>query len=93
MIRESREIAGQVQWFSCLISRSEHLTDIGRQLKKLGAKAVRTVPMAQGNKQSRFVAWSFLDAATRTAGHHAEAERGHEQARPRGRAAEPGPCW
>jgi 23S rRNA (adenine1618-N6)-methyltransferase len=93
MIRESREIAGQVQWFSCLISRSEHLTDIGRQLKKLGAKAVRTVPMAQGNKQSRFVAWSFLNAATRTAGHHAEAERGHEQGRSPGRAAEPGPCW
>ena len=68
MIRESREIGAQVLWFSCLISRSEHLSDICKQLKKLGAEAVRTVPMAQGNKQSRFVAWSFLDIQKRTAG-------------------------
>jgi hypothetical protein len=51
------------------------------------------VPMAQGNKQSRFVAWSFLDAGTRTAGHQNGAGRSHEQGRPPGRAAESGPCW
>jgi len=67
MIRESRDLGAQVTWFSCLVSRSEHIDAIAQQLKKLGAKAVRIVPMGQGSKQSRFVAWSFLKSEHRTA--------------------------
>ncbi len=66
MIAESAELRAQVLWFSSLVAKSEHLPDIRRQLAKVGAVEVREVPMAQGNKQSRFVAWSFHDARART---------------------------
>lgn len=65
MIRESTGHASQVLWFSSLVSQSAHLADIRRHLQKAGAKDVREVPMAQGNKLSRFVAWTFQDAAQR----------------------------
>ena len=62
MIRESIGIQTRVFWFSSLVSKAENLADVRRQLKKAGALEVREVAMAQGNKQSRFVAWTFLDA-------------------------------
>lgn len=67
MIRGSVAIKTQVMWFSSLIAKSEHLADVHRQLKKAGAQDVREVAMAPGSKQSRFVAWTFLDAAEREA--------------------------
>jgi len=67
MIRESVGIGPRVLWFSSLVSKSDHLADIHRQLKKAGAQDVREVAMGQGNKQSRFVAWTFLDATQRDA--------------------------
>ena len=36
-------------------------------LRQAEALDIRTVAMAQGQKQSRFVAWSFLDAEARRA--------------------------
>ena len=65
MIRESVDIQNQVLWFSSLVAKSEHLADIHKQLAKVGVAEVREVTMAQGNKQSRFVAWSFHPAAAR----------------------------
>ena len=67
MIRESAQIADRAYWFSTLIAKSEHLADARKQLERAGAQNVRVVAMAQGNKQSRFVAWTFLDAAQREA--------------------------
>ena len=67
MIKESSAHAQQVLWFSSLISKVGNLPDIYKQLNKLGAKQVRTVEMTQGNKLSRFVAWSFLDPAEQQA--------------------------
>ncbi len=59
MIRESVQFASQVRWFSTLIAKSEHLPDVYKNLKKAGALEVHTEPMAQGKKQTRFVAWRF----------------------------------
>ncbi|MEG7362637.1 23S rRNA (adenine(1618)-N(6))-methyltransferase RlmF [Pseudomonas citronellolis] len=67
MASESREVAQQVQWFSSLVSKAGNLDDFRRALKKAGALQVRTLDMAQGQKQSRFVAWTFLDAEARAA--------------------------
>ncbi len=67
MIRESAQLADRVYWFSTLIAKSEHLADARKQLVQAAAQDVRVVGMAQGNKQSRFVAWTFLDAAQRDA--------------------------
>ncbi len=67
MIRESAQLSTRVYWFSTLIAKSEHLADVRKQLKQANAQEVREIAMAQGNKQSRFVAWTFLDAAQREA--------------------------
>lgn len=68
MIRESADYANQVQWFSSLVAKSEHLPAIHKQLLKAGAKDVRVIAMAQGSKQSRFVAWTFIGNAKRKCG-------------------------
>lgn len=60
MIRESADCGAQIRWFSSLIARAEHLPDVYKHLKKAGAVAVHTMAMAQGSKQSRFVAWRFF---------------------------------
>ncbi len=67
MIRESAEFATQALWFSSLIAKSEHLASIRQQLRKAGAQDVRVIAMGQGQKQSRCVAWTFLDTAQRAA--------------------------
>ncbi|MDQ3206737.1 MAG: 23S rRNA (adenine(1618)-N(6))-methyltransferase RlmF [Pseudomonadota bacterium] len=67
MIRESGRFSSQVLWFSSLVSRSETLPELRRQLQKAGVEDVREVPMAQGHKHSRFVAWTFLEARVRQA--------------------------
>ena len=59
MVRESADFRQQVGWFSSLVARSEHLPGLRRQLHQVGAAEVREVPMAQGSKQSRFIAWRF----------------------------------
>ncbi|MNQ33234.1 Ribosomal RNA large subunit methyltransferase F [compost metagenome] len=60
LIRESAQHARQVFWFSSLISKASNLPGVYSALKQAGALDVRTVEMAQGQKQSRFVAWTFL---------------------------------
>ncbi|WP_096144915.1 23S rRNA (adenine(1618)-N(6))-methyltransferase RlmF [Stenotrophomonas pictorum] len=67
MIKESVVFQTQVLWFSSLVAKSEHLPDLHKQLTKAGAAEVREVAMAQGHKQSRFVAWSFHAPAARRA--------------------------
>lgn len=67
MAFESRGFAEQCLWFSTLVAKKEHLKGLYQALKKAGATEVRTVSMAQGNKISRFVAWSFLDSGERQA--------------------------
>ena len=67
MIEESAGIRSQVAWFTTLVSSSANLPAVQRALRKVEPLDVRIVPMAQGQKQSRFVAWTFLDAAARQA--------------------------
>ncbi len=59
MIEESVEFAGQVHWFTSLISKAGNLRPLKRVLKQVGAKQVEVVQMSQGQKVSRFIAWSF----------------------------------
>jgi 23S rRNA (adenine1618-N6)-methyltransferase len=66
MIEESRALANQVLWFSSLVSKAALLPGLRRQLQAVGALEVRVVSMAQGNKQSRFVAWTFLEPVQQT---------------------------
>lgn len=61
MIMESKIFETQCLWFTSLVSKSHNLPYIYTMLNE-GVKAaqVRTIEMAQGQKISRFVAWSFL---------------------------------
>lgn len=61
MIYESVKYASQVLWFTTLVSKKENLSSIYKTLKKVNAVSVKTIEMSQGQKNSRIVAWSFLD--------------------------------
>lgn len=61
MIKESKEFATQVFWFSTLVSKHTHLRAILKQLRLAKASKVKTIEMGQGNKSSHLVAWTFLD--------------------------------
>jgi 23S rRNA (adenine1618-N6)-methyltransferase len=60
MIRQSKQFASSCLWFSTLVSKSAHLDDLNRELRKSQALEVHTIPMGQGNKTSRIVAWTHL---------------------------------
>jgi len=59
MIRESRTFAAQVGWFTCLVSKASNLPPLQAALRREQASEIRVVTMAQGQKQSRFLAWRF----------------------------------
>jgi len=63
MIYESAKYASQVLWFTTLVSKKENLSSIYKTLKKVNAVSVKTIEMSQGQKNSRIVAWSFLNHA------------------------------
>ena len=65
MIKESAEFKHSCFWFSSNISKQSNLKAIYDQLKTIGVAEVKTIPMAQGNKISRIVAWTFLDEKQR----------------------------
>jgi len=60
MIVESVAVGSQFLWFSSLVSKASNLPELYKALKANGARQVKTINMAQGQKQSRFVAWTFL---------------------------------
>lgn len=60
MIEESLQFKTQCFWFSTLVSKSSNLPFIFKALEKAGPYEVKQVEMAQGQKNSRFVAWTFL---------------------------------
>ncbi len=60
MIQQSKQFATSCFWFSTLISKQSNLNSIYKVLKKAEAVEVKTIPMGQGNKTSRIVAWTFL---------------------------------
>lgn len=59
MIYESVKYPVQVLWFTTLVSKKENLNRIHKLLKKVGAIDMKTIDMAQGQKTSRMVAWTF----------------------------------
>ncbi len=61
MIRQSRQFKNNCFWFSSLISKQANLKSIYEALEKAEVFEVKTLPMGQGNKTSRIVAWTFLD--------------------------------
>ncbi len=60
MVRQSRQFLKSCFWFSSVVAKKSHLQGIYDELRKAKAVDVKTIPMGQGNKTSRIVAWTFL---------------------------------
>ncbi len=56
---ESTLFKTQCIWFTTLVSKKDLLKGIYASLTKLKATNIKTINMAQGNKMSRIVAWTF----------------------------------
>ena len=66
MVMESKEFAKQCMWFSSLVSKSQHLPFITTMLRDgVGVYQFKVIEMSQGQKISRFVAWTFLSTQER----------------------------
>lgn len=61
MIRESLEFKFSCFWFTTLVAKEVNLPSIYSNLKRAGVSEMKTIPMSQGNKKSRIVAWTFLN--------------------------------
>ena len=59
MINESAEFASSIRWFTTLVSRESRLKHFYQLLQEVKATDVVTIPMGQGNKVSRVLAWTF----------------------------------
>ena len=59
MASESRQFADQVRFFSSLVAKSEHIRPLKKRLKELDATHIEVIQMAQGQKISRVLVWSY----------------------------------
>lgn len=60
MIYESAIYSSQVLWFTCLVSKKDNLHKLKMLLKEVKAVDVKVIDMAQGQKISRILAWTFI---------------------------------
>ncbi|MGB7318117.1 MAG: 23S rRNA (adenine(1618)-N(6))-methyltransferase RlmF [Planktotalea sp.] len=67
MIEQSRAFADQCVWFTSLVSKKDNLFPLQRILRKAKVADVEIVEMAQGQKVSRFVAWTYVKKKQRQA--------------------------
>lgn len=59
MIYESAKYPMQCLWFTTLVSKKVHLKTIYNTLNRVNVAQHHTISMAQGQKNSRFIAWTF----------------------------------
>ena len=59
MIEQSMIFADQCLWFTCLVSKKDNLKPLYRLLRRAKVVEFKVVEMAQGQKTSRFIAWTF----------------------------------
>ena len=60
MIRQSKKFSSTCFWFSSLVSKQYTLKSVYKVLTQAEAVEVKTIPMGQGNKISRIIAWTFF---------------------------------
>lgn len=60
MIEESSLYSSQILWFTCLVSKKDNLHKLTMLLKKVKAVDFKTIDMAQGQKISRILVWTFI---------------------------------
>ncbi|MGK0500758.1 MAG: 23S rRNA (adenine1618-N6)-methyltransferase [Oceanicoccus sp.] len=60
MIEQSMEFTHQCLWFSSLVSKKDNIKPLYKILEKANTVEIKTIDMAQGQKVSRFIAWTFI---------------------------------
>ncbi len=60
MVEQSVLVKNSCRWFTTLVSKSVHLKNAIKAIEASGAIEHKVVEMGQGNKISRFVAWTFI---------------------------------
>jgi 23S rRNA (adenine1618-N6)-methyltransferase len=60
MIRQSSELRQRCRWFTTLVSKSSHLPRLRQSLTEVKPADVKIIEMAQGQKKSRILAWTFM---------------------------------
>ncbi|MES2795814.1 MAG: 23S rRNA (adenine(1618)-N(6))-methyltransferase RlmF [Bacteroidota bacterium] len=60
MVKESLKFKNQCLWFTSLVSNQSHLKSIENALKNAKVAKTKIIEMAQGQKISRFIAWTFM---------------------------------
>ncbi|WP_341235641.1 23S rRNA (adenine(1618)-N(6))-methyltransferase RlmF [uncultured Sulfitobacter sp.] len=66
MVEQSMEFADQCLWFSSLVSKKDNLQPLHRILRKAKVADFKVVEMAQGQKTSRFIAWTYIKKSQRS---------------------------
>ncbi len=56
---ESSLFSTESTWFTSLVSKKENISSLEKSAKKLKASRFKVIPMHQGNKVTRIVAWGF----------------------------------
>jgi len=59
MIKESEQWPRLCRWFTILVAKQKHETPVVQALKRAKVKRVEIIPLSQGNKKGRIVAWRF----------------------------------
>ena len=59
MIKQSMAFGQQVLWFTTLVSKVRNMPYLLKRLEQSNAMKVKTIDMAQGQKTSRVLCWSF----------------------------------
>ncbi|WP_263262623.1 23S rRNA (adenine(1618)-N(6))-methyltransferase RlmF [Pseudomonas sp. RIT-PI-S] len=59
LIEESVARGQRIGWFTCLVSKAGNLAPLQARIARAGALDSQVVAMGQGQKQSRFLAWTF----------------------------------
>ncbi|PQA95184.1 23S rRNA (adenine(1618)-N(6))-methyltransferase [Chryseobacterium shigense] len=67
MIEESAQYSSQVLWFTCLVSKKDNLYKLTTRLKMVKVIDFKIIDMAQGQKVSRMLAWTFVPQKERKA--------------------------
>jgi 23S rRNA (adenine1618-N6)-methyltransferase len=65
LVRESARHGGRCRWFTTLVSKRSNVAPVEAAIRATGAREHVLLEMAQGQKTSRLVAWTYLDRAGR----------------------------
>lgn len=66
MIEESTQNKDRCFFFTSIVSNQDNLVRLKKVLESKKAKVSKTITMAQGQKKSHILAWSFLDSDQRS---------------------------